>query len=187
MVEVRNNIEDEKSSPKRVIKPKNKRKIKNCGDNIRRKAVNIEIPNDVDTNSWDKFCTSVIPLWCRDNRGIIIGKKDIEAKEWEIKTSLHPKTENYVFEAIEELLGNTENTDSISLSLWGRKFVLNSKQILRGKNVLFLTDRQLKNELIIIPYKNICAIFFCNSDNICDFDCKTMMSFINLVHKITNK
>ncbi|KAH8739430.1 hypothetical protein FG386_000402 [Cryptosporidium ryanae] len=171
----------------RVIKSSDKRKVQSCNNMVRRRAIDIEIPNDIDTNSWDKFCTSVISFWCKDNRGVIIGRKNVEAKQWEIKTSLHPPIEDYVFEEIEELFDNINNPEGACLSLWGRNFYLNSNPMVSEKHVFFLKDYKTRNELIAIPYKNICAIFFCSSDNVNDFDCKTMVNFVHLVHRITNK
>lgn len=144
--------------------------------------------NNTDSNTWDELCTSLIPSWCRENRGIIVARKSSLTNEWDIKTSLHPQTSKYVFEKIQEYYEETDLSKELMIELWGKKFYLieNTTDIRKNK-VFWLSDKISDNELGLILFKDLCVIFFYEKDNKGTIDDKVIIRFVKLLKKLTRR
>ncbi|POM82924.1 hypothetical protein CmeUKMEL1_04825 [Cryptosporidium meleagridis] len=166
-----------KRSKKKI--PKQEKLIK------RRHGIKIEAPNDLDSNTWDELCISLYPSWCSQNRGIILAKKNYEAQEWNVKTSLHPNLEKFFFEEIQEFFDkSSEEKKGMSIDLWGKHFSIKEEVDSNTSEVIWLIDSLNTFGLAITLFEDISAVFFYEVKNKGEINEEKILSFIKLIAKM---
>ncbi|OII73019.1 uncharacterized protein cubi_02250 [Cryptosporidium ubiquitum] len=154
----------------------------------RRPGIKLETPNDIDSNTWDELCVSLYPSWCKQSRGIILAKKNHETLEWDVKTSLHPNVDKFIFEEIQDFFdqNNEDNKKQLNIDLWGKQFNMrNTEPDVKASEVIWLVDSLNSFGLAITLVEDLSAIFFYEVKNEGEIDKDKILSFVKLIVRMT--
>lgn len=152
----------------------------------RRRGIKIETPNEMDSNTWDELCISLYPSWCRQNRGIILAKKNHETLEWDVKTSLHPNVDKFIFKEIQEFFdGNNLEEKRLTIDIWGKQFNIRKLEPdINNSEVIWLIDSLNSFGLAITLFEDLSVIFFYEINNEGEINQEKILSFIKLIAKM---
>ncbi|KAJ1609938.1 hypothetical protein OJ253_1379 [Cryptosporidium canis] len=179
----KNNICSVKNQGNKLNKDTDSSKLLKGGNGIPLKAT-----DDMDSTPWDDICKALSPSWCKQGRTIILGKRNPETFEWELQTSKHQSIDKFFFGDIQAFYYRSiMEKKELSVYLWGKLYVKQeSKPIYKGCNVIWVTDCSKSDGLAIVFKKDLCVVFFYETENEGELDDEQIMSFVDTIKKIMN-